>query len=214
MPARVGSKQAHRPRLLARLRALSPPWGISRREARWIAEQQAKLLLAEYAITAPPVPERIIRRLDGITVYPMAEVPVKGLLGASKPHRHGGDILIDNTLPRPERRVTLLHELKHIIDGGHATKPHQTGSQSSREALCTHFAHSVLMPAAWIQEDWQNGQRDPAALAKRYQVPTEAVEHRLHTLGLTRPTRRKRNAPGCHWQPHSRPKSKGAPPCR
>jgi Zn-dependent peptidase ImmA (M78 family) len=189
-------------RLIKRLRALSPAWSITRREARWVAEQQAKLLLTETGITAPPVPERIVSELAGVSVYPLAQMPVKGLLGASKPSGQGGDILIDSSLPLAERRVTLMHELKHIIDGGHATKLRQLGSQTTGEALCTDFALSILMPAPWLRADWQAGHHDLARLAERYQVPAEAVAHRLHALGLMQ-RRHSRRRPYCQWQPHT-----------
>jgi Zn-dependent peptidase ImmA (M78 family) len=199
--ARVGVSGPQTTRLVKRLRALSPAWSISRKEARWIAEQQAKLLLTETGITAPPVPERIVSELAGVNVYPLERMPVKGLLGASSPSGRGGDILIDSTLPLPERRVTLMHELKHIIDGGHATKLRQAGSQTSGEALCTDFAMSVLMPAPWLRADWQTGHRDVTVLAERYQVPTGAVEHRLHALGLRKRPPRSRRRSYCQWQP-------------
>jgi Zn-dependent peptidase ImmA (M78 family) len=202
--ARVGATGPTQTRLVKRLRALSPPWSISRREAHWIAERQARLLLADAGITAPPVPERIVSNLAGVNVYPMALMPVKGLLGASKPSGRGGDILIDSSLPLAERRITLMHELKHIIDGGHATRLRQAGSQTSGEALCTDFAMSVLMPAPWLRADWQAGHRDLLALAERYQVPVEAVSHRLHDLGLLKRRRRGLGRVYCQWQPHKR----------
>jgi Zn-dependent peptidase ImmA (M78 family) len=187
-----------------RLRALTPAWSISRREASWVAEQQAKLLLTEAGITAPPVPETVVTELDGVSVFPLAQVPVKGLMSVSKPSSRGGDILIDSTLPPAERRLTLLHELKHIIDGGHTIRPHQAGSQSSSEGLCTDFALNVLIPASWLRADWQAGHRNVRALAERYQVPVEAVEHRLHVLGLLKRRPRHRRRPYCQWQPPNR----------
>jgi Zn-dependent peptidase ImmA (M78 family) len=202
--ARVGASGPQTTRLVKRLRALSPAWSISRREARWIAEQQAKLLLTEAGITAPPVPGRIVSDLAGVNIYPLAQMPVKGLLGASKPSGRGGDILIDSSLPLAERRVTLLHELKHIIDGGHTTKLRQLGSQNTGEALCTDFALSVLMPAPWLRADWQAGHHDLATLAERYQVPAEAVSHRLYTLGLRQHPKRRLLRSYCQWQPHSK----------
>jgi Zn-dependent peptidase ImmA (M78 family) len=177
---------------MTRLRAMTPNWPLSTGEARWVAEQQAALLLAEARILVPPVPEQIVRNLAGVHVYELDILPVPGLLSASKPSGRGGDIVIDSTLPLPERRVTLLHELKHIIDG----------NQTSGEALCTDFALSVLMPAPWLQADWQTGQRNVSALAERYQVPVEAVEHRLHTLGLLQRGPRRHQRSYCQWQPH------------
>lgn len=199
----MGSTRPQATRLVARLRALTPPWPVSRREARWVAERQAKLLLNATGITEPPIPERIVTDLDGVSVYPLTPMPVKGLMGVSKPSSRGGDILIDSTLPIAEQRVTLLHELKHIIDGGHTTRAHHAGSQSSAEGLCTDFAMSVLMPAAWLRADWQAGQHDPDALAERYQVPVDAVAHRLHTLGLHQHKRRHHHRTYCQWQPHT-----------
>jgi Zn-dependent peptidase ImmA (M78 family) len=197
---RVGTTGPQAPRLVQRLRALTPAWSISHREARWVAEQQAKLLLAEAGITAPPVPEQIVSDLDGVTVYPLAQVPVKGLMGVSKPSSRGGDILIDSTLPPTEQRLTLLHELKHIIDGGHTARPHQAGSRSSSEGLCTDFALSVLMPASWLHADWQAGHRNLSTLAERYEVPVEAVARRLHTLGLLKRRPRRRGRSYCQWR--------------
>ncbi|HWY18786.1 MAG TPA: ImmA/IrrE family metallo-endopeptidase [Solirubrobacteraceae bacterium] len=190
-------------RLVRRLRALTPAWRISRREARWVAERQAKLLLAETGITAPPVPDSIVTELDGVSIYLLEQMPVKGLLGVSRPNSYGGDILIDSNLPRPERRVTLMHELKHIIDGGHTAKARHADSRTGSEGLCTDFALSVLIPASWLRADWQAGRRDVRELAERYRVPPTDMAHRLHTLGLSHhPPPRRGPRARCHWQPH------------
>ncbi len=203
--ARVGATGPQTTRLVRRLRALTPAWRISRREARWIAERQAKLLLDAVGITAPPVPERIVTELDGISIYLLERMPVKGLLGVSRPDSYGGDILIDSNLPRPEQRVTLMHELKHIIDGGHTAKARHTGSRTGTEGLCTDFALSVLIPAPWLRADWQAGQRNVSALAERYQVAAPDMAHRLHVLGLSqRAPHRHQHRPRCQWQPHSK----------
>jgi Zn-dependent peptidase ImmA (M78 family) len=204
MAPRVGLGRPQAVRLAQRMRDLTPPWAISERRARQIAERQAKLLLAEAGITTPPVPTEIVSQLDGIHVYPLPEIPVKGLLGASKPSAKGGDILIDSTLPTAEQRITLLHELKHIIDGGHATRLHTRALRTGGEQLCTDFALSVLLPATWLRNDWNNGQRNTTKLAERYQVPIEAVEQRLHTLGFTKHRPRARHRITCQWHPQSK----------
>ncbi|HXA55128.1 MAG TPA: ImmA/IrrE family metallo-endopeptidase, partial [Solirubrobacteraceae bacterium] len=146
--------------------------------------------------------------LDGIHVYPLPEIPVKGLLGASKPNAKGGDILFDSTLPAAEQRITLLHELKHIIDGGHATRLHTRGRRTGGEQLCTDFAFQVLMPAAWLRNDWNNGQRNATELAGRYRVPIEAVEQRLHALGLTKHRPQAYHRITCQWHPQSKSQRK------
>lgn len=185
---------------------MTPRWPISGREARWIAEQQADLLLAESGITEPAVPDTIVTALDGVTVYPLAKMPVEGLLSASQPTEQGGQILIDGALPRAEQRLTLLHELKHIIDNGHhATLPRTQG-------VCADFAMNALTPATWLHADWQNGRQSPHELAEHYQVPVEAMERRLHDLGLRtmRPPPRRPTA-RCQWQPANKPKRRESP---
>jgi hypothetical protein len=201
-PSRVDTGP-HTTGLVRRLRALTPTWRVTHREARWVAERQAKLLLGETGITGPPVPAWIISKLDGICVYLLEQMPVKGLLGVSRPNSYGGDILINSNQPTAEQRVTLMHELKHIIDGGHTTQARHTGSHAPSEGLCTDFALSVLIPAPWLRADWQAGRRNVHELAERYQVPVTDMAHRLHTLGLSHnpPPRRERRA-RCQWQPH------------
>jgi len=201
MSARVGDGRPGTVGLVQRLRDLAPPWAISERRACQIAERQARLLLAEAGVSTPPVPTEFVSRMAGVHVYPLPAIPVKGLLGASRPSAEGGDILVDAGLPLAERRVTLLHELKHIIDGGHATRLHTHGGCTKGEQLCTHFALSVLLPAAWLRADWKDGNREPAALAERYQVPRDVIEHRLHTLGLTKQPPRNHRQAICQWHP-------------
>jgi IrrE N-terminal-like domain len=203
MPRRVGRGQPQTGRLVQRMRDLTPPWAISERRAHQITKRQARLLLADAGITAPPVPTEIVSRLDGIHVYPLAEIPVGGLLSASKPSAKGGDILFDSTLPLAEQRITLLHELKHIIDGGHTTPLHRRGRCSGGEQLCTDFALSVLMPSRWLRADWNKGQRNPIELAERYQVPVEAVAQRLHALGLVKHRPKTHHGITCQWQPQA-----------
>jgi len=156
-------------------------------------------LLAASNITSPPVPETVVTDLPGVNVYPIEQMPVKGLLSASQPTSHGGDILIDNGLALTERRVTLMYELKHIIDGSHT---------HAVEGRCADFAMNVLMPAEWVQADWQAGSRNVSDLAERYQVPAEAVSYRLHTLGLRQHPGRWLNRAYCQWQPHTTLNSK------
>lgn len=175
---------------------------MSPKHARAIVEAQARLLLSDSGVSAPPVPMSIVTAIAGIDVYLLPEMPVPGLLGASKPNDRGGDILIDCALPLAEQRVTLLHELKHVIDGGHQAKLRTSGSQPGGEGLCTAFALNVLMPADWLRQDWLDGIRSLSALAERYQVPIEGMAHRLHGLGLLKRAGASPLLPLCQWQAH------------
>jgi Zn-dependent peptidase ImmA (M78 family) len=129
-------------------------------------------------------------------------MPVKGLMSASQPSSSGGDILIDSTLPRSERRVALLHELKHLIDGGHTTE-----LQASRDhdVVCTDFALGILIPASWLRADWQAGHHNVRELAERYEVPEDAMYRRLDMFGLRRDGPSSRHRAYCQWQPITAP---------
>lgn len=148
------------------------------------------------------MPKRIVSDLKGVGVHSLRRLPVKGLVSASQPSAQGGEILIDITLSDAERRVTLLCELKHIIDGGRGSRPVKAAEHSGCNGLCTHFALSVLTPAPWLLEDWQAGRRDVRELAERYQVPVEAMHHRLYTLGLSKHAPSTNDSTYCQWQPH------------
>lgn len=205
----MGATPPALPALVQRLRSLTPDWPVSPREARWIAEQQASLLIAESGIIAPPIPMSIVSDLDGLDVYLLSDMPVQGLLGASKPNLSGGVILLDCNLPLTEQRVTLLHELKHVIDGGHQTKLRTAKSQRGGEGLCTAFAMNVLMPPDWLRRDWLDGIRSLSALAERYQVPIEGMKHRLHGLGFLERASERPGRPLCQWQAHSKNDARG-----
>lgn len=207
MRSRVGRGRPERATLVQRLRDLTPAWPISEHHARQIAERQAQILIAHAGIEGPPVPTEIVGKLKGVHVYPLVKAPVKGLRGSAQPNARGGDILIDSTIPLVEQRVTLLHELKHIIDGDRAGMFREYGQPSDVQQLCTEFALLALMPAAWVLGDWYGGIQSPAELARRYEVPVQAVEDRLHALGLTRRRSQPRRGAICQW--HRRADSSG-----
>lgn len=183
MAHRVGAVRATKPALLACLRALVPTWPVAPAERRWITERQAALLLLETGTLGPPVPNRVVTELDGITVTESEQLP-DGLLGASQARPDGGDILVSANLSPLEQRITIFHELKHVIDGGSAARARRTAYRDHCERSCEHFARAVLVPTATLHADWQAGHRGVAALARRYQVSESLMAARLHDLGL------------------------------
>jgi len=170
MANRVGAARATKPALLARLRALEPTWPVAPAERRWITERQAALLLLKSDTLGPPIPNRVVTELEGITVTESEQLP-KGLLGASQ-------------APPLEQRVTIFHELKHVIDGLSAAHARRASHRNQCERSCEHFARAVLVPAAALHADWQAGHRRIPALARRYQVSESLMAARLHELGL------------------------------
>ncbi len=183
MANRVGAARATKPALLARLRALEPTWPVAPAERRWITERQAALLLLKSDTLGPPIPNRVVTELEGITVTESEQLP-KGLLGASQARPDGGDILVSASLPPLEQRVTIFHELKHVIDGLSAAHARRASHRNQCERSCEHFARAVLVPAAALHADWQAGHRRIPALARRYQVSESLMAARLHELGL------------------------------
>lgn len=183
MAQQVGAVSATKTALLERLRALVPTWPVAPAERRWITERQAAMLLLKSGTLGPPVHNRVVTELEGITVTESEQLP-GGLLGASQARPDGGDILVSANLSPLEQRITLFHELKHVIDGGSAAHARRTAHRDHCERSCEHFARAALIPTAALHADWQAGHRGVAALARRYQVSEPLMAARLHDLGL------------------------------
>jgi hypothetical protein len=174
--------------VIPRLRALMELHKLSLPKARIVADQQADLLRQLVQSPGPAMPLDVLFRLPGMHVEYRPDVPVPGLSWPTEPDHWR--IVISGRHPREERRFSLLHEFKHVLDdpfvahvyGNLATERHHT----LVETVCEHFAGCFLMPAESIRRDWKNGQRSVTELAQRYGVSERAVSNRLRCLGLLR----------------------------
>jgi hypothetical protein len=176
------------------LRAVMEPRKLTLAEARVIADQQADLLRQMVESPGPAGPLDVIFKLPGMHVEFRPDAPVAGLSWPTAPDRWR--IVISGRIPWGERRFSLLHEFKHVLDdpfitevyGNLATEKHQRLA----ERVCEHFAGCFLMPSEWITRDWNNGEQNVADLAERYGVSQRAVRERLRCLGLSRRQRPQR----------------------
>lgn len=89
-----------------------------------------------------------------------------------------------------ERRFTVLHELKHVLD--HPTQhviydERALVSYGERELIADYFARCVLMPANRLRRLFATT-TDRDLLAARFGVTRRALQQRLSDIGLTRQT--------------------------
>ena len=99
---------------------------------------------------------------------------------------------INSDEPLVRQRFTLAHELKHVLDASHEDTIYghlSTGPAKDRhiEAVCDHFAASLLMPRGWVKKLWGQGIQDLDVLAQHFDVSLTAMHIRLQNLGLIQP---------------------------
>lgn len=174
----------YQPSILARLRAICPKRGMSRDEARQVAERQAVTLLRLTGATDAPVPLQILADL------PRIELAVESGLPSSGCSFWTGSAwrLVASASEHPNRqRFSLMHEFKHVID--HPVRDLLYGSEADRERLADHFAGCVLMPRIAVTRAWCSGMQNLDDLARHFAVSPEAMRVRLGILGLGTPVR-------------------------
>ena len=172
---------------VTRVRDLMPLRRISAVEALRVAEVQAARLLRLSAVTEPPVSEEIISNLPHIQVE-------RGVLGpaqaATRWLRGRWVIVVNQDEPEGRQRISLAHELKHVLDHPFITISYRHRDESSDliEQTCDYFAVCLLIPRRWLRQLWMSGERDFHELAGRFGVTTKAIRVRLLQVGLIEPT--------------------------
>ncbi|WP_170182330.1 ImmA/IrrE family metallo-endopeptidase [Blastococcus colisei] len=181
--------------VLTKLRQLVPNRPLRFSEAMHLAELQARRLLELAGVTALPVSCRVITDLPQIRIVDDPQLP---LAGASHwdPAARQWVIRLNPTDSAAQRRFTLLHEFKHILDfGGPGLLPigldqHQLCTDQLAEQIADHFATCALLPKRLVREAWAAGTPAIAALATRCDAPPSATRSRLIQLGLIDPATR------------------------
>ncbi|WP_167760981.1 ImmA/IrrE family metallo-endopeptidase [Geodermatophilus sp. DF01-2] len=175
------------PSVLSKIRSLVPDRPLRFSEAIHLAELQALRFLELTGNNIAPVPTSVVTTFPRIRVIDDPTLPIAG---AS--HWNGSlrewVIRLNPTDSGPQRRFTLLHEFKHIIDFGapglRQVEAHPVCCERHTELVADHFATCVLLPKARVREVWATGTCDAAAIAARFDVPMGAARVRLAQLGL------------------------------
>jgi hypothetical protein len=175
--------------VLASLRSLMPARRLTLGEAIQVAELQAARLLKLQDVDDIPVPNEIITSLPRVVVEHDRNLPpaVSGCSDWDR-FRHAWVISINPKEPRTRRRLTILHEFKHIIDHTSAglVRPQlaTTLQMAPDEYVADYFAGCVLMPRRQLKVAWGNCDQSVEALAQLFDVSTRAMQVRLNQTGL------------------------------
>ena len=174
------------PNVVASLRRLVPQRPLSFTDSLRLAELQANRLLEAARCTGGPVPESVITDLPRLDVRRSTK-----LIGSGVTAWSGGKwrMLINGTEPITRQRFTMAHELKHVLDSSHEDVtykhlPDGPARERHIEAVCDHFAASLLMPRMWVKRLWFQGVQDLGSLAWHFGVSQQAMLIRLQALGL------------------------------
>lgn len=171
--------------VIASLRDITPLRPLTREEALSLAERQARLLLRALKVTDAPVPERALAELPRIEVD-----HVSPFFASGATHWVSGvwRIIINASEPVTRQRMSLAHELKHIIDHPFVTllyaADHGRERHSWIEQVCDYFAGCLLVPRAWLKRAYEHDTTDPGQLAARFGVSRAAITTRLSQTGL------------------------------
>jgi len=134
---------------------------------------------------------RVVENAEGIVVFEDFGTDKISAISQWAPGER--PIFVLNGVHSPDRqRFTLAHELKHVLDASHEDAiyghlPEGPARQRHIEAVCDHFAASLLMPRAWVKRLWGQGIQDLPVLSSYFDVSQQAMLIRLQALGLSEP---------------------------
>jgi Zn-dependent peptidase ImmA (M78 family) len=153
--------------------------------------QDAERILAEVWRGGLPVdPVRIARALGIRVLNACLEPDVSGAL--VKECQHDPAILLNAADSPNRRRFTCAHEIGHFVKRSDAPEEYEyidrrdTLASTGRdpdEVYANQFAASLLMPAKYVRRLAEEGLSD-LQMALRFDVSLEAMQYRLHHLGL------------------------------
>jgi Zn-dependent peptidase ImmA (M78 family) len=186
------------------LRDIVPLRPLRYLEAIRLAEFQAQRFLAMNDITAPSVPERIIRDLPKLHVARLSPFPVSG---ASHWSNGRWLVAINGSEPTTRQRFSLAHEFKHIIDHRFARLTYSAFPEADRhqmiEQVCDYFAGCLLMPRPWVKRLYFSGINEVPNLATTFGVSQAAMTVRLQQIGLVQATPRCQPISNADWTRHA-----------
>jgi len=176
---------------ITKLRDIVPLRPLRFSEALRISEIQAARFLKMSNISGPAVPSEIISELPRIRVDHLSPFPTSG---ASHWYHGQWLVVINGSEPATRQRFSLAHEFKHIVDHRFVDLIYSGIPAKDRaariEQVCDYFAGCLLMPRPWVKRLYYSGVRDPAELARHFEVSQPAMNVRLNQIGLAEPTPR------------------------
>lgn len=175
--------------LLDKLRSLTPRRPLDSHEALAVAEKQATKLLREFRADQAGRPIAVKELIESL---PFLAVEYDRSLGVSAVTERLPDgrwlVVINKNEPPTRQLFSLAHELKHVLDAEStrtlypATRWHSGEARSER--IADYFASCLIMAKRQVIRDWCSGRQRIDLLAARYGVSRQAMQMRLHQLGL------------------------------
>jgi len=175
------------PSLLSSLRSVTPLRATTFAESLRIAELQANKLLEHHGTADEPFDDARLGEQPRLVVT-YEDLPVSGTSHWNGTH---WVIALNRHEPLVRQRFTLMHEFKHVIDHGQAsrlyTDDRRRTAQEQAELAADYFAGCALVPKRLLKRTWGQGMQRVSALAAHFGVSTAAIEVRLAQTGLNLP---------------------------
>ncbi len=152
-----------------------------------LIERMVQRYLKRAGVVSPPIPTELVTVFGKKEAIEIREVPLKVCSGATW-HAEDGWVIHLNTHETPaEKRLTLFHELFHILTHRAASRLPQQRTRSKKgifcELLADYFSKCVLMPREYVVEKWAEvGDLD--GMAEVFDVPSRAMWVKLRSLNL------------------------------
>lgn len=151
-----------------------------------LVERLANKYLEQSNITQPPVPAQIIDTFDIDRPVEIRPVSLKAYQGAVWYTDGSWVVHLNNQEPPVSQRVTLFHEIFHIIAHTKSTPVfRQRGIREGffNELLADYFAGCILTPRKLVAEKWAEV-NELKRMTEIFQVTELAMWFRLKTMRL------------------------------
>lgn len=177
---------------IQRLGRLRPDRPLTLHEAAAIAERQAQRLLHLRGASRAPIPAEVVTGLYQIEVRLEPRLPIAGYVHWA---RDTFLIHVNANDHSYEQRLTIAHELKHIVDHAldrnAADLANPPGTDRSahdiEESVAEYFARCLLMPKNLVLQHHAQGAQRADQISRIFAVPRYAARQRLLELGLVHP---------------------------
>jgi len=151
-----------------------------------LVEALANKYIKQSKLHHPPVITELIKQFDIGPGIEIRTLPLKAHHGAIWHLEDGWVIHLNAKDKPPAQRVTLFHEVFHILAHSRATPVfRKRGIKEGlfNEMLADYFACCILMPREWVKEKWKEV-NDLKRISEIFQVTEVSVWMRLKAMGL------------------------------